>query len=170
MGRWMPKGEDLEHLDMDKVKDIRIDCDSFIGLLPNIDDMEIPVSVGMEIYEFSRCIGGDRNFKFHWDELHKHATDIDKAEELLKAGYYIDQWATTDYQTPLDLAVHAHNVEMVEFYVLNGARRGIRGFIKELSGHPIYKSMINMDEEVRRQLLDIFSPYKDEDPLIHDLF
>ena len=85
----------------------------------------------MCLYDYAECIGGDRNFENKWNELHQ-SNDIKTTERLLRDGYYIDQWTDTGFQTPLWKAVHANNVEMVGFLVLNGSRRRIRSLVKRI--------------------------------------
>ena len=140
----------FEHLEMDKVSDIMIDGDSFMELLSNtlhhgIDEQALPKEILMEIYAFSRTFGGNRNFHYFGrmpqhdaatNALHDAATenDVRKVDELLKSGYFVDQWSVA-FHTPLVEAVRALNVEMVEFLLLNGARRRIRSLVSSLKTH-----------------------------------
>ena len=157
-----PNAQDLEHVHMNKVAQIKIELDLFIKLMPTkINDEQFPASIIKEIYEYSKCIGGDRNFAYDGYELQfaSRENDIDKVEKLLKEGCYVDQWSDRGFETALWWAVHSHNIEMTELLVINGARRRIRSLVPGL--------YVDWPRELVK-LREILSPYAAEDPLIRD--
>ena len=104
--------------------------------------------IGKIIYEYSYCIGYfKKNYKCQWNELHECArvnnglNGIKKAEHLLKNNdYYIDQWSDNGFQTALYWAVMCHYIEMIEFLLINGARRKIKIILYELESGLSYSS------------------------------
>ena len=158
----------LENLNMNKVADIQITSDDFVALLTeSLQTYQVSKSVLMVIFEYARCIGGERNFKSFWDELHSAAGrgDIEAADRLLKEGYYVDQWSHSGQQSPMYwAAVGKPDVKMVEFLLINGARRRIRDIISELKGGLNY-TVNQLDESARNELINLLSPFIKEDPM-----
>ena len=102
-----------EYLGMDKVKDIKISRNEFVKIIlkciPVIDE-----NICNILFDYSECIGGKKNYKSFWDNLHVAVTEnnIEKAEKLLKNGYYVDQWSHTGFQNPLFWSVQDELIEM----------------------------------------------------------
>eukprot|EP01084_Bolivina_argentea_P183326 316369_1 len=160
---WGTSKRSMEYANMDRVKQIKINLEEFTGLIHlcvQYGDEIIPDEICDILYEYSKCIGGNRNSREDWGQLHKAVenNDIEMVEKTLKEGHYVDQW--NHLATPLYVAVSGHygnlNLAMVEILLLNGARRGIRAFVK------IYANGND-------KLLDLLKPCIDQDPLVKDV-
>ena len=119
------------------------------------------------IYEYCEIIGGSINLRIENTKLNTYATqgNIEQCEKLLKVGYYIDQWANMDKETPLLNAIYSNNVEIVEFFLLNGARRRIKRYHTLL--HTVHMEKINaLDTDVKKEMIKLLKPLLDQDPVI----
>ena len=168
------KNKAKENLKMNKVEEIMLSPDSWIDLLNDsfiaLLSCPIPECILRVICDYAMTFGAKRNFIEKRTPFHEAVDrgNIDKADELLKTGmYFVDQYGSTSKfywaQTPLFRAVFKHwNVGMVEFLILNGARRGIRDMISKLENCST-SGKGGFNEEHRKNLLAILCPHNDED-------
>lgn len=156
--------QSYEDPNMDIIKDIKMNREDFSKLILSIVN-QCNNSICGVLFEYTECISGDKNFDNKWTKLHQvKKNDIETAEKLLKQEkYYIDQWNDSGFKTPLYLAVQWNLVEMVEFLVLNGARRRIRSMVKEL------KDNTNNNDKQKQEILQLLVPYIDQDPVIREV-
>ena len=156
--------QSYEDPNMDSIKEIKMQRQDFVDLLLSSLNT-LNKSICDILYDYSECISGDKNFDNKWTKLHQvKKNDIQTAEKLLKQeGYYIDQWSDIGFKTPLYLAVEWNLVEMVEFFLLNGARRRIRSMVKDL------KENSNENDKQKQEILQLLLPYIDQDPLIREV-
>ena len=130
--------------------------------------IELSINIIDVIYEYANVIGSSRNVKEQWNDLHKYAKqgNIVKCEELLKNGYYIDQWTSVSSNTPLIWAIYSNSIDIVEFFIINGARRNIKRCYKELNSDLCVKQIHDLDANVKNEIIQMLEPILDQDPCV----
>eukprot|EP01084_Bolivina_argentea_P031353 58029_1 len=187
----MPHVSEIEYEHLNKVGDMRKlnDLKEFKYIIGNIlSDMYdiIQENIIRILHSYCVCLSGKRTFDRNWNALHSlcydYPNDIRRVEKLLmEQDLYIDAYPHSGYDTPLRLAINRANVketlkkrvnkknakgvvELVEFLLSNGARRMIRQTVVNLKRTINDQLYSDMDEMVRKELIDILEPHVDEDP------
>ena len=175
-------GSDVKENEIDSLSSIQISYNEFLDICDDtmIYDLskqkkqkrksilnQTPIEILSIIYSFARVVGGKKpKIKDEikkWNDVHAAAYqgDINKCDELLQNGYYIDQWTDTKYGTPataLTISVLRGYVDLTEFLLINGARRRIRFLMEELEKQTSECSQY-LGNEKRLIMLELLRPY-----------
>ena len=130
----------LEKKNCDHLLKIKFSAEQFVRLFNNINiNIKLPKPIVDMIFLYTRTIGGQRNVNLSNSFLYIAAKkgDLDKCVALLaEKNLYIDEWTLVysrkTTQTPLIHAIYSGNIILVETLLLNGARRKIKQYFKQL--------------------------------------
>ena len=123
------------------------------------------------ICEYAALMNNDTKvtYDYRFTALHNAAGtgDMQTVEDCLKRGEFVDQYCNVHSLTPLVWAVWNGHSDMVQFLVINGARRHVRALVKILKGQTkcMYYDVMHMKDNAKGDMLNVLLPCFAQDPL-----